>query len=658
MPLQESKSSPSRSGCWVCFVVVTLCESKQISLKYRWTVKQKLIKYFLLVASILATSWFGGACGRGESASSFEDHLSVDIQFVSYHPMNMGSWTSPKVKPKIDGSLDVVLSEEAGWRLTRHWPSGFLDVSYLSASGEWTRLPLSLAWRRSQIPLLAFVSSNHKSFYLVTYDVVANLPSGRLLNNVREGLSLYEINPQSQGEPIRIAEALPLGGFDTRLFGLEVGDTIVLCGASSCLTIGKNGSVKPWITATLAGHEMIELAFTENGSAYALTRLRFDDNLQDAPIKPPAWYVALLSQDAAQVVETIADGGVPWGLTIDQGVPTLRQADDKTEMRALLRYELSLMPFNGVMDFGANNLDGRLAWSAAYYLNALISLVGVHSYLSVSERALIHERLLHELELVARLTMTMYPNLLSKRYSIDREPILVALHVGRVLQVIARAERHGIRSDVLDLAQHQMCETLNKLDTTLEEKKILQGGDVHISYRKGFPFWADGANVPYNYVSGIVSGLLEAGCISSVEVRRYLQPILINEFSSDTLPDRWRYWWGQADDGWTESDEISVNTPAYSGNEGSLAHISYRSMDATALILCGTICKLPKGFERHISSLIERGDLYPFLNESLARYGKRVPQDTLAALKYSRAVAPWEMQSQVWALSFLIGKDN
>jgi hypothetical protein len=580
-------------------------------------------KYFFAVALapvFLFGTWIT-TLAKNPGDVGFSARSLSRLVFTNNYPVNDQGWVSPQEIFQPDGSRTVFLHQDTDWRLMRHWPSGYLDVAYRKDAENWTRIELGLAWRRSQIPLLTIASADRKEFYVVTYDAVTNIPSGRSLTPQSEGLDIYRITSNSRGEPERIASALPLGGFDARLFAKQSGKAITLCGGNRCLTIDGKGSVKHWVLDEIKNHEIIELVFVDDTKAYALTRLKHTDLHQGEHSKQfAAYHFFALSPGASKALSTISDGGVPWGLTIENDTPVLRVATNAKEMRALLQWELSLMPFGGVMDYGSNNLEGRVAWSSVYYLNGLMSLVAEHDWLSESDRGVLRERLVRELELIALLGQSAYPNYLSKRYSVDREPILFALHVGRVLQLLARAERYGINSKALADARDMMCKTLMKLETTVEETRKLSEDSLYSFYRKGFPFWGDGANVPYNYVSGVIAGRLEAGCISVNEARKFLHSILLNEFGHSSFPEKWRYWWGVADDGWLESDYISLNTPAYKGNGKGVAHISYLSMDVAALLLYGQLGgELPNGFNEHVERLVARGSLYPLLNEILTR---------------------------------------
>jgi hypothetical protein len=575
-----------------------------------------------------------------------------------YPPILASVVSVPMVRSLTSDTEEVVLFEAENWQLTRQFPSGYIDVYQQLSGASWHRLPLALGWRRSQIPLKVFAAEDGAELYIFSYDAVANTPSGRSLTISREGIDLYRISVSTTGEPERIASGLPLGAIDGRLFTKVSPDYVGACGGSRCVSISKQGQVKNWNLEGLADHEIIELVFLNEKKAFALTRLKHDDRLHGALRKPYSdFFIATLSPEAART-SVIEEDGIPWGLTIERDQPVLRFATTGEDLRALFVYELGLMPFNGVMEFGSTNLEGRIAWSSVYYLQAFLSLVsGEVPLLTSYDTDRVRSRFADELAFVTRLTLTKYPNLYSKRYSVDREPIMVALHVARVLQLIARAERLGFVSEHAALSRNRLCEALRNLDSTLEESRPLATGGRWLFLKRGFPFWADGANVPYNYVTGMLAGMLEAGCISVSDSLDYLLPLLNQEFGGKDLPVRWRYWWGLGDEGWVEGDMVSVNTPAYAGNKKALAHISYRTMDVAAVLMStqrgGAI---PSRLSAHFRGLAMNGELFPFINEILGRDGDKVSLPPMTTRRFSRAIAPWEIQNQVWALESILSQ--
>src|SRR5690606_36557663 len=115
------------------------------------------------------------------------------------------------------------------------------------------------------------------------------------------------------------------------------------------------------------------------------------------------------------------------------------------ELRDLFLYEKSRMRNGGLIDFGDNNLEGRVAWNQVYYLHGLLSVA--HGGLAFSSDELndyARRRVIAEVDLIARLSETDQPGFRVKRYSLDREPLLFALHIGRIAEVLSRADRQGL----------------------------------------------------------------------------------------------------------------------------------------------------------------------------------------------------------------------
>jgi hypothetical protein len=175
-------------------------------------------------------------------------------------------------------------------------------------------------------------------------------------------------------------------------------------------------------------------------------------------------------------------------------------------------------------------------------------------------------------------------------------------------------------------------------------------------YRQGYPFWADGINVPFNYISGYVAGVLSvsddpADMKLALEL---LQPLL-NEEGIRSLPNTWRYWWAEGQKGWGFKQGLSLNTPEWHGNikGADLAHITYRTMDATSLLMLYRKTGSGLNFKEalHFKSLVEKGMLLPQLNEQLSQINLRAQLSQNVAKRFSRSSQAWQIQSQVWALS-------
>ncbi|EOI6440519.1 hypothetical protein ACMU9S_003590, partial [Vibrio cholerae] len=218
-----------------------------------------------------------------------------------------------------------------------------------------------------------------------------------------------------------------------------------------------------------------------------------------------------------------------------------------------------------------------------------------------------------------------------------------------------------IRSDnSLDIVSRKInaCITKNfdliyRFENTLEGDRKTRFEGKYISYpyfKIGYPFWADGANLPYNYVSGISLGLLNYPNYKDYsKIMEYLTPLLseIQKISNADLA--WRYWWGIGNSGWNETQNVSFNTPNYIGNRDGLAHITYLTIDAKAVLSLNKRVELDEKIIDRIEKMTKKGLLLPSVNEFYSK-SEFLSLETTPRLRYSRASAIWELQSQPYAL--------
>jgi hypothetical protein len=601
------------------------------------------------------------ACNNGDLAAVQED---TTLAFRRLSDADTPAITDVRLPPStfeaMDG-LNIALFLGKRWMVVRHHPSGMVGLRYRdNDASEFVDQGIPRAWRLRYFPMLHLEADNDE-LYMVVYDVVKNSPSGRTLEDTREGFDVYRARHSSQYGPEPIASDVQLGGIDTTLYGALDGEYIYLCGDSRCVTVNvSNASVSNWNLADLSSYEFVEVVFHKerrNTIAAAIIRKRHDDRSNGAITSEYATYfLALFDDYGLRGIEAVPDGGIPWGLEWRENHPVYRLADSLWEFRNLFYYDFNRMRHDGIIDYGANNLEGRIAWSQAYYLHGLLSVLdGQLSALGPNNRKTLEQRILFETLLICQLCEEEYPGFRVKRYSLEQEPLLFALHLGRVAGLLARAKR------VVGL--HDANECLGKLESelkdltqTVEQVVTVGAGDgfYFLQYRKGAPFWADGANVPYNYMSGYIEGLLSIDPTSSERAKRMLTPLLENEFR-DKRPKLWRYWWGVGDEGWRASDQVSVNTPTYEGNKGSMAHITYRTMDAKAVLAFDSLSPgtIEEELIHHLRELTREGWLLPDMNEYWSRGDKAVRLSEAVTRRYARSAAVWELRSQPWALQAL-----
>lgn len=564
----------------------------------------------------------------------------------------------PNSGEKRDG---IKIYDENNWQVYRAYPSGQLDVFFRNAGGRVERLNLSAGWRRDSYPML--IMSVQGRLFVVSYDVVRNVPSGRTLTVAQPGFDVYELTPETQGEPRLVAEGIDFeGGLDSVVYGRVQGEAITLCAEKKCADVKFDGKVKWWALDKLRDYEFVEVVFSTD-SAYALVRRRWDDRLDGGLTADRAeFYLANLSPKKVSL-EPLSIKGIPFALAINDSKPSWKEASSANDLGELLLYEFSRMHNDGLISFGDNNLEGRVDWNQVYYLNGLISLA--QGELGISSPELIayaRQRVQAEVDLIARLAESDFPGYRVKRYSLNREPLLFSLHLGRVAELLARADRAGLGTPAVTSALASIKKELLSFEHTVEHPVTCQLAGVSVcktlEYRQGYPFWADGVNVPFNYVSGYVGGLLAVtNDASSYDYAvDLMQPLLKVEQFSD-LPQKWRYWAFDGQSGWSYSTSKSLNTTDWAGKHTGLdiAHVSYRSMDATTLLrlyqrrpdVANTIQI------NHLRRLVSDGMLLPSVNEALYEAGVVAPLEPMVARRYSRSTQAWQIQSQVWALSDL-----
>lgn len=556
--------------------------------------------------------------------------------------------------------VGVKIQHGEGWQVYRLFPSGYLEVFHKNQEGDYKQIDLPPSWKRETYPMLIIPSPGR--LHVIGYDVVKNVPSGRRLEVSQPGLDLFEITPQANNSIKQLASGIDLGaGIDSMVYGRMTTSSFSICAENKCAEIKRNGDVKYWALNSLRGHEFVEVAF-DSKSAYALIREKWDDRI-NGPITEKYSQYSLVRLDAKDVkLQPITEDGIPFALALKDGKPIWRIAKTRQEMQDLFIYEISRMKNRGLLDYGDNNLEGRVAWSQAYYLNGLITTAS-NSFQLFDEKLKqkFRHRVIAEAELVATLADQDYPGYRVKRYSVDREPLLFALHLGRIAQLLSRASSESMGSPVINKALRNIRDELIKLNLTVEQIKgceVMEADSppcVTLYYREGIPFWADGINVPYNFISGYVAGLLSVSDNNNyLRLSEILMMPLYDNEKIKKNPVSWRYWWGKGHNGWGDKSGPSINTPKWQGNVagGNLAHITYRSMDAAALLMLKKQSYQVAGSSEvlHFQNLVKNGLLLPQVNEQLSELGEHAELRADVAKRFARSSQAWQIQSQVWAL--------
>jgi hypothetical protein len=546
-------------------------------------------------------------------------------------------------------------SNQSEWQVLREWPRGEIRIAVTTDKGQ--------SWRELNFPggstvLLSQVVESVDALYLFTYDVQKNIPSGRSLRGVSEGIDLWRVDLLNSRISL-IVQGLQLGGIDNLLTARIKEKAIDVCSINKCLNISLEGNVREWATGVPAGYELVELRFADI-DAYALVRRTDEVTTGISDYNKPSYAVAILrfSNTHEKTTFNIVESNcLTFRLRWSDGTPNWSCAKTDDEIGELLLSDLQRIPHNGIGDIGLNNSEGRIAWGLTYQLNALLQLTdsNVSRLTAAADWTHAKEKLRGALDLVARQDSATEHGHSARRYSLDRSPQLFALHLGRIAHLLSEAEEAGFRSPEITRSLNIIKKQLGSLEDTVEVT-VQEGKYATLGYRKGSAFWADGSNVPYNYISGYVLGLLSSGAGENDSVSRakeLMQPIL--EIENLAVQNLWKYWWGKGRYGWSNTDDVSINTPVYGGQTGT-AHITYRSMDAMAILRLASVDPLSvdAAVIQNIRRLVANGYLLPFVNQELVRIGRAEKININVALRFARSAAPWELQAQIFALEALM----
>ena len=448
------------------------------------------------------------------------------------------------------------------------------------------------------------------------------------------------------------------------LFMLSQGERMWIVGGTLVSLLAEKGlAVKHRLTTCIRAQEVVLapagpvvmcLARTSQASAFELSR----------------W-----SQPGQIGPTTPLDGTeTPFRLRMEAGQIRYDKVKTVADLATLLRHDLERNQVSGVMELGSNNLEGRIAWSQIYFLNGLLDLVllsrtdndAFDRFSTLVTDA--KRRLDIEMSLLDRLMETEI-GFQSKSFTVKRQPALFAVQTARLLLLFDRYRREieegaslrsyaKLRSSVLNLDGH-----IDKLLLAPPGSVSPSPGRHYLAWPKGSAFYFDGLNVPYNHQNEWAYAVLETLRVQAnpTTQQRRLQSIaaqIINHFIEGVANDgqmprsgEWPYWWGQAENGWTAAQDVSVNTKTYPGDK-SKAFISFRSIDAMAVLAAETHSSRaasPRLVES-MHRLVTLGHVYPFVAASFTKNGYRPALEARVARNYARLTSPWDLQSAVWAL--------
>lgn len=482
--------------------------------------------------------------------------------------------------------------------------------------------------------------------FIFVYDVTKNSPSGRRLSGLVIESEILKFSTFQDGYELTHVASLPVG-LDLNTYSAIQPEKYLLCTQSACAQFTKNLSGGIDVNVILSvGRSIIELA-TDGDFVFALLQLDYNDEIMETQAADVSiFFICQIAKNIDQC-EAVAPDIIPYRLQVIDGKASFDVFSDADSAADLFLFDLNRLR-GGTRTLSENNLEGRIAWSTVYFANGIISALTDMTNTWVNHSLINPLRNRLETELTSMLTIgqTSYPGYFSKRYSMDREPVLFLLHLGRIARTFSRAYElfPQISESGIQLVSSQIIAPTQTVEVFASN---------HLRYRKYYPFWADGSNVPWNYQSGWIEGAILAGLSRPNE--SIIQGMLDDFIETESLrqnPSTWNYAGGVFFNGW--DDGVSANTPIYvgSGQNNMHAHISYRSMDALALLVAND-----NGFitfssvETYLSDLVTHGFLYPLVNSGLHEPAS-IPFEH--ARHYARAYLPWHVENQVWALEALV----
>lgn len=487
--------------------------------------------------------------------------------------------------------------------------------------------------------------------YIVAYDVRENQNFLIKLTN--------EANTEWQ---FRRICSLNFGGryaVESKIFALP-GETLDLCSENVCYRIKENDAYETYklnpecqiIEVIKTGDRIFALVRYENG---------FTERYAGDPLTGRHEIVDVLSGKTLYSFDEAV-----YNLRIDQGELKVNRIRNSKQITDALRFDLSHLDLSGVFRFGTSNFEGRVAWSQVYFLHGLMDIAEFgQALLSPKEILSVKKRIDLEIAFLDEL-LNQSHDIQTKRYSINREAHRYAVQTGRILGLFARyMERHHriplkyvqrFAEKVYQLEEH--AEFLTRLTDKDPDYELL-GSVRYLRWPRGYALQYDGINIPYNHQNDWMAGILQFSSHfpkELIDTRIFVD--MIHTLLKKELIDKrglrdpvWNYTWGLAYKGWTKKDEISVNTPFYTGDKNK-AHISYRTIDASAIFevrsrLPGII---PDTVVDALKHMTQAGYLYPFLMRHIQLSDPTFCIEKKIANHYARTSNPWELPNSVWAL--------
>lgn len=534
--------------------------------------------------------------------------------------------------------------------LVRGTPANDLAIVPLDAGGV-PRSRLIMTHSPGSAPMLRAAAFHAGLLHVVYYD---NPTLANYLVRYRREETTYV----SQGDRLRLPSLEdPAGGtyeMIPAVFLVPQGEDLHVIGGSLDARIDPQGK----LTEARIGNcsRVLEAAATPSGPVSLCVQAREGGGAAPFELHGPV----------GMVLPEAVGRGIPYGLHYSRGGIRLSFADSLEGYAQMLRFDLERTNA-GWLEFGTDNIEGRIPWSQVYYLNGFLDFIMLASDRPGTWTAFapiltgMRDRLDREIAIAD--AHWQRGRFATRAFTVDRSPALFAVQTSRLLLLADRYVRemqHPVEllgHDDLRTAVANLREHIDVLADGGQPTHWLPPGAPYLKWPKGSGFYFDGLNVPYNHQNEWAYSL-QAG---SREDRRSrsaaASQAVIAHFLRRIAPDgrlpltgEWDYWWGQAYDGWSASDGLSVNRRDYPGDHIK-AWISFRSIDVMSSLAVAPRYDATIGANLFSSSaaLIAAGKLYPFVAYELRLAGQTAKLPKEVARRYIRVSSPWELQNAAWA---------
>lgn len=431
-----------------------------------------------------------------------------------------------------------------------------------------------------------------EGYIALFYNVIDNIPGGRSLDYRYYGLDIFFIDKNG---PVFKGRLFENSSFESIIKTAEINDDIIICASKECILFDSLGNIKYEIDLESSGLTGLVVADirVEQSILLTLKSVREDEAL---------WLIK--NQEIYFKEYSLA--------------PDLRITSDARMVGEPILAPTSLLLSSSIPLSGLDNREGRIVWGSYYLIKGLLN-----KYRETNQPYYLD---------VVRLFLSRWETsdvenlLLSQRYSFSREQQLFLLHVSRYFNLLKDLEND------IDLENE-----FPRVYSSIEELKlflikpngltveIFQEYDFdsfgvmdYVAFREESDFWANGINVPVNYVSDYIIALSNINSPESLEMAGKLLQANNTFLESLALPS-WRYWYGDGLRGWSNSQ---VNVSDYVGQEANeyAADIFYRTTDAEAFIVYCRSEEASREFLdceavlNRIADYTERGNLLPYLN--------------------------------------------